>query len=135
MERRSLTRGCAGEEGAKRHRGGHHTMAEATGTAEMIVSRDVQSDQQRALDELMRKKQDEADWVQLQEKITRMVQEWEPSIHQFEVLPSCLISDTPPTLLSGLAGVPPDFASRTASCDPQAAPPSRPHRPRRVSVA
>ena len=58
-------------------------MAEATGTAEMIVSRDVQSDQQRALDELMRKKQDEADWVQLQEKIRRMVQEWEPSIHQF----------------------------------------------------
>ena len=79
MERRSLTRGCAGEEGAKRHRGGHHTMAEATGTAEMIVSREVQSDQQRALDELMRKKQDEADWVQLQEKIRRMVQEWEPS--------------------------------------------------------
>ena len=73
-------------------------MAEATGTAEMIVSREVQSDQQRALDELMRKKQDEADWVQLQEKIRRMVQEWEPSIHQFEVLPSCLISDTPPNL-------------------------------------
>ena len=135
MERTSLTRGCAGEEGAKRHRGGHHTMAEATGTAEMIVSREVQSDQQRALDELMRKKQDEADWVQLQEKIRRMVQEWEPSIHQFEVLPSCLISDTPPTLLPGLAGVPPDFATRTAACDPQAAPPCRPNRPQRVSVA
>merc|ERR1711918_173760 len=85
MERRSLTRGCAGEEGAKRHRGGHHTMAEATGTAEMIVSRDVQSDQQRALDELMRKKQDEADWVQLQEKI-RFRRE------KHRLLPDCTLS-------------------------------------------